>query len=257
MSELDGILEYMAPRRTWTDEQLRLAVGNSRSYGQVREMLGLAPSGGSYRTIIRHVTLLRLDTTHFTGRSWERIGNPAPGHKICGKCGKEKPFSEFYRRGSGRQSQCKICKDNAGRDFCACGRLKTKRHERCHVCREEDKPPPRIEISSPEVAWVAGILEGEGCWTRKATSNRWWIAVRMTDEDLIRRLRTLTGVGTINIELSKRGHKTAWTWCVAVRSHREWLTLQVWPWLGTRRRARIRELWPEVEARSTSIAAMR
>jgi hypothetical protein len=246
----------MAPPRTWTDDQLRLAVKNSRSYTQVREELGLAPSGGSYRTIIRHVALLQMDTSHFTQRSWRRIGSPAPGHKICGKCGKEKPLNEFYRRGSGRQSHCKICRDNAGRDPCTCGRLKTKRHGRCRVCREMDAPLPRIEISEPEVAWVAGILEGEGCWTRTANRSPWRIAVRMTDEDVIRRLPALTGVGAVTEEVSKRGHKTAWTWSVAVRLHREWLTLQVWPWLGTRRRARIRELWPEVEARSTSIAAM-
>jgi len=114
-----------------------------------------------------------------------------------------------------------------------------------------------MEISASEVAWVAGILEGEGCWIRKANKCQWWIAVRMTDEDVIRRLPALTGVGTVTSEVSKRGHKTTWTWWVAIRLHREWLTLQVWAWLGTRRRARIRELWPEVEAHATSIAAMR
>ncbi len=39
----------------------------------------------------------------------------------------------------------------------------------------------------------------------------------------------------------------AWAWQVAVQVHREWLTTAVWPWLGERRQAKVRELWPEVE----------
>ena len=211
-------------------------------------MLGLGHSGSSYGTVTRAIASLALDTSHFTGRSWERIGDPAPGHKICGKCLREKPLSEFYRRGKGHQSRCKRCHDDALYDHCACGRRKAARYQRCRSCRDEDRPPPRTDMSDAEVAWIAGVLEGEGCWTRCGTHGGWRVAVRMTDEDVIRRLQVITGIGTITVESSKKGYKTAWCWCVAARVHREWLTVQVWPWMGERRRSRILELWPEVQA---------
>lgn len=101
-----------------------------------------------------------------------------------------------------------------------------------------------------ERAWVAGILEGEGYWTQRVADGRWWVGVRMTDEDIIRRLPILTGIGTVTVDLKpgRPGCKIAWAWNVAVRSHREWLTVQVWPWMGQRRRARIREVWPDIPA---------
>ena len=109
-------------------------------------------------------------------------------------------------------------------------------------------PDPRWEISDAEIAWVAGILEGEGCWTHRNARTHWWIAVRMTDKDIIDRLEAVTGVGQISpARPQKSNYKMAWAWQVSVQPHREWLTTIVWPWLGERRRAKIRELWPEVE----------
>ena len=68
----------------------------------------------------------------------------------------------------------------------------------------------------------------------------------MTDLDIIERLASVTGVGRINQAPQPKGHKMAWSWQVSVRSHREWLTVKVWPWLGQRRRSRVLELWPGV-----------
>jgi hypothetical protein len=123
------------------------------------------------------------------------------------------------------------------------------------TCRYDDVALPRTMISTAETAWVAGILEGEGCWTvSRSTQGRWWVAVRMTDEDVILKLQRLTGVGRISPARGRPEHKMAWAWQVSVQSHREWLTLKVWPWLGMRRRARIRELWPEVEHASQAFS---
>lgn len=135
-----------------------------------------------------------------------------------------------------------------GYNLCACGTRKRYTAERCRKCRYTDIGSPREAVTAPEVAWIAGILEGEGCWTGGPNrQGRWVVAVRMTDEDIVERLFSVTGVGRITREESVRGYKTAWIWQVAARPHREWLTLKVWPWLGARRRARIRELWPEVD----------
>jgi PD-(D/E)XK endonuclease len=58
--------------RTWTDEQLRRAVGTSTSWRGVLRALGLsATSAGAIRTVRRHAIRLRLDVSHFRGRrSW-------------------------------------------------------------------------------------------------------------------------------------------------------------------------------------------
>jgi hypothetical protein len=116
----------------------------------------------------------------------------------------------------------------------------------CSACRALAFPQPR-QITEVDAAWIAGVLEGEGCWTTKNGRSSWTVAVRMTDRDIVERLALLTGIGRLSREESTRGHKTAWIWQVCARPHREWLTLRVWPWLGSRRRARIKELWPEIE----------
>ena len=56
--------------RTWTDEQLILAVGQSKTIAQVLKALGLIAAGGNYRTIKDAVQRLNLDTSHFTGQAW-------------------------------------------------------------------------------------------------------------------------------------------------------------------------------------------
>lgn len=131
-------------------------------------------------------------------------------------------------------------------DLCSCGRKKNYKAPRCRECSYDLVGPPRESISDAEVAWVAGILEGEGCWSRKSGEIRWWVAVRMTDRDVIDRLQQVTGIGRITIDRGREENKMAWAWQVAAKRHREWLSIKVWPWMGDRRRARITELWPEV-----------
>lgn len=58
----------MAKKRTWTDEQLIIAVQNNHSIAGVIGALGLVPAGGNYQTISRHIRRLQLDTSHFTGQ---------------------------------------------------------------------------------------------------------------------------------------------------------------------------------------------
>src|SRR4051812_16280827 len=64
-------------RRTWTDEQLRLAVGSSTSFRQVLLRLGLRAAGGNYATVQRCVRESALSTIHFTGSGW-RLGSTIP-----------------------------------------------------------------------------------------------------------------------------------------------------------------------------------
>jgi len=80
-------------------------------------------------------------------------------------------------------------------------------------------------------------MEGEGCFS---TSNKGAarLAVAMTDEDVIRRLHSLFGVG--NVYLSRTpGGKPYWRWQVATRQARD-IMRAVLPFMGKRRSTRIR-----------------
>src|SRR5215470_7019902 len=164
----------MGRPRTWTEDQFRAAVAEASSIAGVVRALNLVPSGSAHGTVARWIATWGLDTSHFhgLGGAWARakFGTPAPGYKICWRCRQEKPFDAFHRRGDGNQPSCKLCRaelDRARRDKCICGRLKSPNRSRCQACRLGDRPDPRWDISDAEVAWVAGILEGEGCWTRR------------------------------------------------------------------------------------------
>jgi len=55
--------------KTWTDEQLRDAVAQSRNVSQTLRLLGLRPVGANYDTIRRSVAELGIDTRHFVRRN--------------------------------------------------------------------------------------------------------------------------------------------------------------------------------------------
>ncbi len=70
----------MAKQRSWTIEQLKHAVINSKSYRKVLIKLNLRPTGGNYDQLKKYITEYNLDTTHFTGMAWNKgmkgIGKP-------------------------------------------------------------------------------------------------------------------------------------------------------------------------------------
>lgn len=81
------------PRRTWSDEDLRRAVSQSRSIAQVLGALGLKVGGGTYVAIQRRIAALELDTSHFKGKGWSKgLKNPVPQRK--------RPLSEILVRDS-------------------------------------------------------------------------------------------------------------------------------------------------------------
>ncbi|MEJ0072657.1 MAG: HNH endonuclease [Candidatus Saccharibacteria bacterium] len=62
----------MPKKRSWADEQLILAVKDSRSIRAVIVALGLMPAGGNYAQVNTRIAALGLDTTHFAGRRWNK-----------------------------------------------------------------------------------------------------------------------------------------------------------------------------------------
>lgn len=125
-----------------------------------------------------------------------------------------------------------------------------------YVTRSEVNPELK-KISPEQVAWVAGIIEGEGSFivekrrsgayaTRVYASAR--IQANMTDQDVIERLAELMG-GKINLERQKdpnrkdqwrwtlRGYETVRTACTLLR-----------PWMFERRIRQMDHMFAVVDA---------
>jgi len=58
----------MPKSRTWTDNQLIVAVKSSFSIASVLSQLSLKPTGGNYKTIENAVKRLQLNISHWTGK---------------------------------------------------------------------------------------------------------------------------------------------------------------------------------------------
>ncbi len=59
-------------KRRWDDHTLSLAVSESKSIRQVIQKVGLIPAGGNYVQIQERITVLKLDTSHFTVYTWNK-----------------------------------------------------------------------------------------------------------------------------------------------------------------------------------------
>jgi hypothetical protein len=59
------------PRR-WTDDDLRAAISSSRGLAATLRALGLVPAGGNYDLLQRKIRELGIDTSHFTGKRWNK-----------------------------------------------------------------------------------------------------------------------------------------------------------------------------------------
>jgi len=99
-----------------------------------------------------------------------------------------------------------------------------------------------------QVAWVAGLIEGEGTIRIHKTSPNQprakaiyahpMVSVQMTDEDVVRRAHEWTGLGHVlgpyNVP-SRPGSKPIWMWTINKKDHAMTLIAMVWPYLGERR----------------------
>ncbi len=103
--------------------------------------------------------------------------------------------------------------------------------------------------SAEERAWLAGIFEGEGCFSGRFESgpgkDRTVTAkVAMSDRDTVEKFHRLIGLGNISgPHLDSRGKsKPMWKWTVSSFELFQQTVCYLWPWLGERRRAKATEL---------------
>ena len=95
-------------------------------------------------------------------------------------------------------------------------------------------------VTSEQIAWFAGLLEGEGCLSFVKGSG-WRIAVRMTDEDIILRIQAIFG-GSVYFEARSKlnpKHKDTWQWQLSNRAAIYKVVTAVYPHMGERRKTKM------------------
>jgi intein/homing endonuclease len=92
-------------------------------------------------------------------------------------------------------------------------------------------------MNESEIAWLAGIYEGEGsCAITNGRAIR--VEIVMTDRDVMDRIQSITGLGSIHIVPARgKKHKEAYRWSIGSFEAVQFL-LMIAPWLGERRAAR-------------------
>lgn len=95
---------------------------------------------------------------------------------------------------------------------------------------------------STDIAWAAGLFEGEGCTFVGKTNNRQpRVSIEMTDEDVVRRFAHIVGRG--NVRAYDRGlNKATWQWSVQSGDDVRVVLGMLWPYFGDRRRAKATEV---------------
>jgi len=67
-------------KKSWTEEELKVAVKKSTSIRQVLMKIGLKLAGGNYAQIKKYIKIYKIDNKHFTGIGWSKglkgIGTP-------------------------------------------------------------------------------------------------------------------------------------------------------------------------------------
>jgi hypothetical protein len=100
-------------------------------------------------------------------------------------------------------------------------------------------------ITALDVAWVAGLVEGEGSFYLKSGRYPQVIfQLNMTDEDVVRKAHSLMGgVGSVNpLAPGARSVKDQWRWRISAAAEVAWFMDLMYPHMGRRRAAKIDEL---------------
>src|SRR3990167_124959 len=97
-------------------------------------------------------------------------------------------------------------------------------------------------MATPEqIAWAAGIFEGEGCFKFRVSQNSVGLSVGMSDEDAVRSFHEIVGVGSVRTRNrnapSWQSHwKTQYVWEAQAVADVRPLIEKLLPWLHQRRR---------------------
>lgn len=111
-----------------------------------------------------------------------------------------------------------------------------------------------------DIAWAAGLFEGEGCISRSVQRGgliRWQLILTSTDRDVLERFRGVLGFGSIY-----RKHqpverwKPCYSWILSKHFLIYAVLVMLYPWFGKRRQAKAREALLEIpELRKYAVRA--
>ena len=112
------------------------------------------------------------------------------------------------------------------------------------------RPRPVHSVDPLELAWAAGLIEGEGSvWIKSGPYPAAIVQLSMTDEDVVRKLHKIFQIGDVYIQKpGVRSVKLQWKWRVSAQSHVAWVLDLLYPLMGSRRKVQIdkaREVLPE------------
>jgi hypothetical protein len=98
------------------------------------------------------------------------------------------------------------------------------------------------------IAWLTGIIEGEGNFNLRESKLSARIRIRMTDLDVLQRCKDITKCGIINGPYRKnhKKYKPYWDWSVSIDSEFLNLAYAILPLLLKRRKSKLIETLQEL-----------
>lgn len=103
------------------------------------------------------------------------------------------------------------------------------------------------------IAWLSGLFEGEGCVSvrrQPGRNHRISVSIAMTDEDVIRKAGEIAGVGDVSGPYGpyRENEKALWRWQTTRYEPAQAILAAMYPFLGKRRCAKIKEVLEEVRS---------
>lgn len=103
------------------------------------------------------------------------------------------------------------------------------------------------------LAWAAGLFEGEGSFSPRRDKRNDYVRpvaqMKSTDEDVVRSFHKAVILGRVTGPYSRAGHpehKPYWHWQVSVAKDYSLFCIMVFPYMHSRRKARMIEVAQEV-----------
>jgi len=97
-----------------------------------------------------------------------------------------------------------------------------------------------------ELIWLAGFYEGEGSVTLTNLKHRtqYLFSITSCDKDVLERVKNIIGYGNFMgpYKRENRNNKPYWQYQIGKKEHVLALLWVIYPWLGERRKAKVREL---------------
>jgi hypothetical protein len=96
-----------------------------------------------------------------------------------------------------------------------------------------------------DVAWAAGLFEGEGSfvfYATKTSKRRITASLTTTDEDVIRKFCSVVGLGVIYGPRCIGTNKPFWQWTTTTFEDTQAIVALFWRWLGARRKEKAKEV---------------